>query len=314
MDLSIIVVSWNTKDLLAQCLHALEEQTETFKPSAAGPRSNACPERSRRVETFVVDNASTDGSAAMIRKHFPEVHLLQNDENLGFAAANNQGIRQSTGRYILLLNSDTKVHEDTLTSIVRFFDQVPTAGVVGARLLNPDSTLQYYPTKTLTLIRLLTMLWRLPGHQSLWRGVTGAERPRLVERVKGACMALRRSAVEHVGLMAEDFFLYAEEDDWCLRFLRSSWDIYYLPSATVTHQGAASTRQMTAQARIHLYQSRVAYLRRHFGRLQAILYKIAVASTYLGKLLQCQLLRLTRKGCRGGPDTYRDLIRALRNA
>lgn len=268
-DLSIIIVNWNTCQLLANCLASIETH----------------PPVGHSLEICVVDNSSTDGSVQMLENRFPQVHLIANEQNVGFAAANNQGIRCSTGRYLLLLNSDTEVHGQTLTNIINYLDTYPGVGLVGGRLHNPDGSLQYYPTQALTLRTLLLILWRLPGYHSFWRGAIDAEQPTPVQRVKGACMAVRRTALEDVGYMSEDYFLYAEEDDWCLRFSRSSWGIYYLPSATVTHYGGASTRQLSAAARENLYRSRIIYLRKHFGKLHALVYKMAIFLSYSPKLL-----------------------------
>lgn len=278
-QLSIIIVSWNTHDLLARCLKSIM----------------AYPPAGCQFDVWVVDNASTDGSSEMVRRRFPEAKLITNSENIGFARANNQAMRACSGQTVVLLNSDTEVHDQTLSRLVEFLERVPRAAVVGGRLLNPDGSPQYYPSRSLTLGTLLMILWRLPGYRRFWRGALDSQEPCEVERVKGACMAVRRSAIDEVGLMAEDYFLYAEEDDWCLRFIRAGWKIYYLPQAVVTHYGGASTEQVSIEAAAHLYRSRVIYLKKHFSHLSARLYRAAVYITYWGKLVLCKL----KPGCSG---------------
>ncbi len=182
MNLSIIIVNWNTRELLAQCLQSVEQNVRTFK------RSN--------VQTFVVDNASTDGSAAMVRERFPWVTLIENTENVGFARANNQALRQSAGRYIVLLNSDTKVLPGALPTLVDFMDVHPEAGACGPRLLNADGSLQPSCHPILTPGR---EFWRLLFLDKLWPRATYPQhrwdeqtpRPVEVSRAPASCCAAR---------------------------------------------------------------------------------------------------------------------------
>ena len=157
MDLSIIIVNWNTRELLARCLQSVGSGFE-FRVARSAGQSATCNPQPVTYEVFVVDNASTDGSAQMVRERFPWVRLTANSENVGFARANNQAIRKSKGRYVLLLNPDTEVHPGALETLTRFMDTRTKAGAAGARLLNPDGTLQAwcYPAPTLS-----REFWRL---------------------------------------------------------------------------------------------------------------------------------------------------------
>jgi len=295
IDLSMVVVNWNTRDLLSQCLASIER----YPPNGV-------------YEVWVVDNASPDGSVQMVRERFPWVQIVENRDNVGFARANNQAIRMCSGRYIVLLNSDVKIHTNTLQTILEFLDAEPDVAVVGCRLFNADGSLQRYPSRTLTLFRLFVIFWHLPGYSALWKGETESLQPREVERVKGACIAIRHAALEEVGLMDEGFFLYAEEDDWCLRFRRHRWKIVFLPDAEVTHYGGASTEQISAQARVHLYRSRTRFLRKHYGSVAARIFKLAILGTYIGKLVYSKLLSGLKPDRFGSDEIYIAVLRSAR--
>jgi len=236
LDLSVCIASWNTRELLKQCL-----------ASVHGTTSNL------RCEVLVVDNASTDESAEMVRREFPAVRLFVNGTNEGFAAGSNKAIRQSTGRYVLLLNSDTVVLPDTLGHMVGFLESHPRVGVVGCKLLNPDGTVQLscrrFPTLSWDYVRVI-LFSKLFHHvkplrtalQPLLHG-DAADDPRLVDWVSGAALMSRREVFDHVGLLDERFFMFCEEIDWCYRVSSAGWQIYYLPDAGVIHYGGESSRQ-----------------------------------------------------------------------
>ncbi|HET58784.1 MAG TPA: glycosyltransferase family 2 protein, partial [Chloroflexi bacterium] len=217
---------------------------------------------------------------ALVRERFPWVQLIENAENVGFARANNQGIDLSQGQYVLLLNSDTKVIDDPFSPMMQYLSESPHVAAVGCRLLNHDGTIQSYPSRTLNLWTLLLLLWRLPGYTAFWRGVGDTELPCEVERLKGACMMIKREAIADVGLLDEGYVLYCEEDDWCLRALRNGWRLVFYPLAEIVHYGGASTKQVSAASRAQLYKSRIRYLYKHYGNMSAWLYKMAVYLTY----------------------------------
>ncbi|MBI2941345.1 MAG: glycosyltransferase family 2 protein [Chloroflexi bacterium] len=256
MDLSVIIVSFNTRELLGDCLHSV---------AASLART---PEI--RAETWVVDNASLDGSADLVREEFPWVHLTVSPVNVGFAAANNLAIRQSSGRYVLLLNSDTVVRGDALACLVRFLDEHPRAGAAGARLLNPDGSRQQscfrFPTLWMSLLDFFPINHRLTNSRLNGRypeHLHGQEFS--IDHPLGACLLVRREVVEQVGLLDEGFFMYCEEIDWCLRIRRYGWDILYAPEPEIIHYGGQSTRQFRSRMFVELHRSRVRLFEKHYS-------------------------------------------------
>jgi GT2 family glycosyltransferase len=200
----------------------------------------------RDVETVVVDNGSADGTIDVVRELFPEAKLIE-QANLGLAAGWNAGIAAASGRYFLILNADAWMTEGSLARLVRFADERPTAAVIGPRLLNVDGTLQRSVRGVPTLWRLATEYFFLrklaPGSRALnafYAGGFGHDEEREVEVVMGACMLVRREAVEQVGALDEAFFLFSEETDWCQRFRKAGWKVLFYPGAECVHVGAAS--------------------------------------------------------------------------
>lgn len=291
MYLSIVIVNWNTRDILAQCLTSIY----AYPPDG-------------EMEVFIVDNASVDHSATMVREHFPQVRLIENNENMGFAKANNQAIRQSTGRYVLLLNPDTAAHPGALETLVRFMEEHREAGAAGAHILNPDSSLQLscYPAPTLS-----RELWRLFHLDALWpygqyrMADWSMNTPREIDAALGACLILRREALDKVGLLDEDYFIYSEEIDLCYRLRRTGWHIYWVPQAKVTHYGGQSTQQVASEMFVRLYQGKVVYFRKHHGWLYARLYKLILLTTALARLAASPLAWLER-----APQRQRHLVLA----
>lgn len=267
MNLSILIVSWNTRALLAQCLDSL----------AAHPASTP-------FEILVVDNASTDGTAAMIRERYPDVRLLANRSNAGFAAANNQAIAESRGHHLLLLNPDTEVRAHALDTLLAFMASHPRAGAVGARLLNPDGSLQHscsrFPTPGRELLRLFHLDHAQRDEMAAW----ALDEARAVEVLLGACLLLRREALEEVGLLDEQYFMYTEEVDLCYRLAQADWAVHWLPQATVVHYGGQSTQQVAGQMLLHLYESKMLFFRKQYGRSGAAAYKLILLLASLARL------------------------------
>jgi len=260
VDLSIIIVNWNTRNLLFQCLESVYE--------SAG-RLN--------LEVIVVDNASTDGSVEMVQEQFPHVRLVENRKNAGFAAANNQAMRISKGDYICLLNSDTVVLGNALEKAVAFMQSHPDVGALSPRLLNEDGSLQDFPKSYPTLANELSRMLRIYNcvTWSKRKGlVTSGEYTREVDRVKGACLLVQRQVVGSVGGMAEDYFMYAEEDDWCYRIKRQGWKIYYYPEARVVHYGGSSIKQVSHQMFLRLHQSKLLFFRRYYSPTSVWLLRV----------------------------------------
>jgi N-acetylglucosaminyl-diphospho-decaprenol L-rhamnosyltransferase len=303
MKISIIIVSWNTRDLLEKCLASV--YADTSLPAD-------------KVEIIVVDNASTDDSAGMVRSRFPATRLIENQVNIGFARANNQALRQAAGDYLVLLNPDTVLHLPVWGPLVDFMEAHPRTGAAGTRLLNPDGSLQIscYPAPSLG-----REVWRL-FHLDILRPLATypmarwpVDLPRAVDVVQGACMILRRTALEQIGLLDEDYFIYSEEVDLCYRLRRGGWGIYWLPTAQVTHYGGQSTRQVATEMFLWLYQGKVLYFEKHYGRLTAIIYKIILALASLVRLGLSPLTSPHAPAQRGQnqalADRYRQLLISL---
>jgi len=276
IDLSIIIVNWNTHDLLAQCLQSVYDTVQELE-----------------LEVFVVDNASTDGSAAMVRERFPQVRLIENRENVGFARANNQAVRESTGRHVLLLNSDTLVLPGALAQMVTFINQNPRVGVVGCQLVNPDGSFQAGGAVFPTLASELAFLLGLTNLARWLFGIThGEDHPHEVDWVGGACMLVRKKAIEQCGLLDERYFMFGEEMDWCYRFRQQDWQCYYLPTAHVIHYRGRSTGQCEDRMIVELYQSKIRFWRKHHGPLAVGLLRFSIAVTSLLKIAAWFLLSL----------------------
>lgn len=280
IDLSIVVVSWNTRALLEQCLDSV-----VLSQGVGG------------LELFVVDNASGDDSVAMVRSRFPQARLIINKENVGFATANNQAIREANGRYVLLLNPDTRLLPDALARLVRFMDDYPGAGAAGARLLNPDGSLQPSCSPAPTLSRewwYLFHLDRLRPYSQYPMRRWDTETVREVDVVQGAAMILRRDVLAQIGLMDEGYFMYSEEVDLCHRVKEAGWRIYWLPQAQVVHYGGQSTRQAAREMFLRLYEGKLLYFRKRHGQATARLYKVVLLAAALARLMLTPLAWLGR--------------------
>ena len=272
LDLSIIIVSWNVKGLLRRCLDSIFQH----------PTSNL------QFEVIVVDNASSDGSVEMVRAEFPQVRLMANEENLGFTRANNQGIAASRGRYVLLLNPDTEVLGDALGAMVDYMDVHPDVGALGPMLLNPDGSVQSsrrrFPTLATALLESTVFQWELSRDNRILRRYYVLDRPddevQEVDWVTGACILVRREAIEEVGLLDEGFFMYSEELDWCRRAKEQGWKVVYLPTARVIHYGGKSSEQVVPFRHIQFQRSKVRYFRKHHGPLWAWILRLFLLAMY----------------------------------
>lgn len=281
--LSIIIINWNTRDLLAACLASVAAEIAHFP---AG-----------QVETVVIDNASHDDSVEMVQSAFPWVRLIVNTSNVGFAAANNQAMQMAYGHYILLLNSDTEVLPKAITTLIDFMEAHPQNGAAGTRYLNPDGSLQpsCYPEPTLA-----RELWRMFHLDRLypfglyplttWSLTT----PRAVDVVQGAALLLRRTALAQVGLFDTDYFMYTEEVDLCHRIRQAGWSIFFVPAAVIIHYGGQSTRQAALPMFLQLYRSKILYFRKHRGAIATGIYKFILLWATVIRLLLTPLAWLER--------------------
>ena len=256
MDISIVIVSWNTQDMLRSCLRSL-------------PEGDSDP----RIETIVIDNASEDGSADMVAAEFPGVKLIRNSDNKGFGTATNQGLRIASGRYSLLLNSDTLCHGDVLERSLSYMDEHQGVGMMGCKVLNEDGSTQMtgsrFPTflnltlQTLGLNRLKHPRW-LQRYQMLdWDRCDERE----VEVISGCYLMVRKEVLQTVGLLDESFFLYGEETDWCRRCAEEGWQLKFAPVGNITHYGSGSSSQLNYRRDIMLSEGTVRLHRKHNGLL-----------------------------------------------
>ena len=266
MDLSISVISWNTRDLLRDCLKSIYSRA----PKAS-------------FEILVVDNESSDGSQEMIREKFPQIRLIENKNNLGFARANNQAIKRSSGKYELLLNPDTLVLENALEIMMDFMEKNPRVGMCGCRLLSEDGSVQpscgRFPGLFTVFLHMTKLNYFYPGNRFSRRfmgaGLEEGE-AREVDWVTGACLLVRRQAVEEIGLLDERFFMYCEDLDWCRRMKNAGWKICYLPRAKVIHYCSQSYEKGSLRIFLEGYKSWFIYLRKHFPRVKIGRLKLLV--------------------------------------
>lgn len=280
---SIVIVSYNTRDILRSCLQALFA-------NAPGVEK----------EVFVVDNDSRDGSAAMVREEFPAVHLLANQQNLGFAAANNQAFELATGEYILLLNPDAFVKPNAIATALNFMQRTPACGVCGGRLVSEDGQLdpsaRRFPTWLAKLFTLSGLSSKFPGSAIFNRhdfGGFGHDREQEVDWVPGTFTLLRTSMLNQIGFFDERFYIYYEETDLCLRARKSGWKVYFIPDAEVIHIGGAcsQTREdesfdaAAAQVLSFRMRSEWLYHRKNSGLLQVLANAGVEAGWHLLRLL-----------------------------
>ncbi len=258
-ELSIVIVNWNTADMLCACLDSVLANLWGMD-----------------TEVFVVDNASTDGSQSRVRANYKSVKLIENTTNRGFAAANNQALKLASGRFILLLNSDTVVLGDVLRKSVDYLENHPTVGAMGCRVLNTDGTMQptcsRYPT-ILNLLLQITGLSKLPGpaffdryQMRHWDRTT----ERNVEVISGCYLLLRGQVLRDVGLLDEDFFFFGEETDWCHRIAKAGWTLKFAPVGEIIHHGGGSVRRLNYQRDLMLSSAMVKLHRKNAGFLNAL--------------------------------------------
>lgn len=252
IDVSVIIVAWNVRQLLYDCLKSVYEQTEGVD-----------------FEVIYVDNASEDGSVEMVKKEFTGVKIIENEENQGFIIANNQGIEISEGRYVLLLNSDTIILDNAIAKTVKFADEHPDAAVIGCKVLNPDRTLQrtcFMSHSILNSLLSATYLYKIfPKNKFFGREAMtwwDFNDVREVEGVGGCYALVRKEAIEQIGLMDDIFFFYGDDVDWCYRFRKSGWKVIFTPEPQIIHYGGQNTKQMAETFYLQLVGARLMFMRK----------------------------------------------------
>jgi len=261
--LSIIIVSYNSRQYLRDCLGSLVK----YPPAAED-----------KYEIIVVDNASSDGSALMVKENYPGVRLIENFQNLGFAAANNIAIRQCDSDYVLLINSDCEVYEKSVESLVLFMDANVNAGIAGPRIINSDGTLQ------LSCRRFPSFLDA--GMHSILSGIAPdnpfSKRYKLadikrdvpfeVDWVSGSCMIIRRKALDDTGLMDEKYFMYVEDIDLCYRMWKKNWKVFYEPHSGILHHVGKSTKDGRTAADIRMQKSVLYFFWKNYRKTFRIVF------------------------------------------
>jgi N-acetylglucosaminyl-diphospho-decaprenol L-rhamnosyltransferase len=271
-DISVVLVCWNNKSYLDPCLQSLYE---------GGLKSS--------FDVIVVDNGSMDGSQQMLADKYPDVKLIQNKDNVGLGKASNQGVQATKGRYVLLLNNDTIVNRPSLDAMVEFLEQNPKAGAVGGKLLNPDGTIQagynYFsslPQEFLVATRLGPLLH--PGYPA----VMNADEIKSVDWLGSACLMLRRSALDQIGLLDEGYFIYGDETDLQYRLKQADWDIYFLPHATTIHYGGRSMDRWPRRKMV--YRGKMLFYRKHYGFFRTLALRVMLAILTIAKLIPWVIL------------------------
>ena len=245
IDLSILIVNYNGREYLENCLNSVYRQTHRVS-----------------FEIIFVDNHSSDNSAEIVKTKFPKVKIIQNRENLGFDKANNQGLNIYQGKYALLLNNDTITRDGSFDKMVEFMERNPQAGACGPKLLNTDGT---------------------PQHQGglfarqFWRSKV----PTKVDYVLGACLLVRREAIDKVGGLDENFFFSNDDLDWCRRIRKAGWDIYFVPGAEVIHAGGFTTRRFKEKLFVEGFRGGLYFCKKHYGGLAYQTYRLTLAFSML---------------------------------
>lgn len=275
MDLSIIIVSFNTQELLRNCLRSVLSQ------------------EGLKFEVWVVDNASTDESAEMVEKEFLKVKLIKNKENLGFAKANNLALKKTKGRFLFLLNPDTIVKDQMLVKIADFMEKNPQASASGVKILNPDGSPQMSVGKFYNLINSFLMLF---GGERMGFLRASPSRIEEVDWVSGAALVLRKEVIETVGMLDEKFFMYMEELEWCYRIKKSGFKIYFYPEAEIIHYERASGSK--SEAIWGIYKGLIYFYQKHKPRWQLMLLRLmlktkASLAWFLGILTNNDYLKTT---------------------
>ena len=295
MDISFIIINWNTKDLLLECLASIYRTVSKIA-----------------FEVWVVDNGSSDGSVRAVKEKYPDIKIIENPKNLGFAAANNLALERMGGQYALLLNTDTVLTEDAVSELHNFMKANPDAGIACGQLLNLDGSKQNsianFPSllslvSNETLLRLL-LPRRFPSKRREYK--TAVE----IESCIGACMLVRKKAIDQTGFLDDRYFFFLEETDWAYRMKKSGWKIYFVPSAKIFHAQGKSVG-IRADARIMFYRSRYTFFKKWHQRSYALVCFVIFSRLIINTLLSLFGIALTlglKKGLNRKFMVYAQLI------
>ena len=271
---SVVIVSWNTVDVLRGCLASIRDETRSCH------------------QVVVVDNASTDGTQEMVASEFPEVELVCNTDNRGFAAANNQGIERSVGAHVLLLNPDTVILGGAIDRCLEWLARHPEVGCMGCQVFEDEATVQRTCFSDMTPFNMMLVEFKLlealpsifgKAEYRMWDRMTERE----VDVVSGMFMLVPRAVVEKVGMLDEAFFVFAEEADWCRRIRAAGWRCYFSPVAKILHLdgGSKSTAQIRPRMHVQLQKSKLIYMNKYYGKLGEFVARLTMIASMTARYL-----------------------------
>jgi GT2 family glycosyltransferase len=275
MDLSIIIVNWNSVEFLKKCLASVKAGTQGIE-----------------YEIIVIDSASFDGCGEMLLKHFPEVVFIQSQDNVGFARANNIAFEKSCGRNVLFLNPDTEIDGSAINIIYDCLQELPKVGALGCKLLNTDRTIQTsciqsFPTILNQMLDSEYLREKMPT-SSLWGMASlfgNKKEPSLVDAISGACIMMDRKVFEQIGKFSEDYFMYTEDIDLCYKTKKAGYLNYYIPEATIVHHGGGSSQEAKSNfAVVMMRESMYKFLMKTKGHVYAWFYRVSMLLTALFRL------------------------------
>ena len=284
IDLSIIIVNYNTCEIVNNCISTIIQETKRIL-----------------FEIIVVDNASRDDSVNQIKKRFPSVRLIENKFNRGFAAANNQGISFAKGRYVLFLNSDTIVIDSAVEKMVNFLEGHLDIDALGCKLLNEDFTLQpscYHFPSLLPIMGYILHLWLIPSLkktilvQTLILKDYNNVHP--VDYVRGACLLVRKHTINKIGVFDEQYFMYTEEVDFCFRLKKAGFKLYYYPFAEIVHLGGKSSDPKSTELYIEKYKNTMKYFQKHYGNRKVLTYRFLVMLKLSVQIIERMICNVSR--------------------
>jgi GT2 family glycosyltransferase len=257
LDLSILILNYNTRELTLTCLQSVFSSSTSYT-----------------YEIILIDNASSDATILAVKEHFPQVTCIANTENVGFSKANNQGMKIAKGRYVLLLNSDTIVKPDTLDTMLRFMDENPSVGASGCKIVLPDGSLDKackrgFPTPSASFYYAFgfsKLFPNIPRFNQYQLGYLDPDQEYPIDSLVGAFMLVRREAIDQVGMLDEEFFMYGEDIDWCYRIKQAGWVNYYYPRTQIVHYKGASSRKKPYKIIYEFHRAMILFHKKHFQR------------------------------------------------
>jgi GT2 family glycosyltransferase len=298
---SVIIVNWKTPELLARCLDSMAKDAAFSS-----------------FEVIVVDNASQDGSVEMLRQSYPHVAVHENSDNVGFSRACNQVIPQAQGEYILLLNPDTVLVDNAISSLAGFMAAHPDCGAAGPKVLNPDGTLQHacrrsFPTLAAAFYRVTYLSRLFPNNATLSKYNLSSADPDKeleVDALSGSCMMVRKRVVDEIGLLDEDIFMFGEDIDWCWRIKQAKWKVLYTPESVVYHVHGASSRLIPMKTTIYLHNGMAVFYRKHLAQkywapFNALVYAAIGTRAAVFILINVVRAAVTRQECAAVANSQR---------